>query len=165
MNITMNGVTLNVGDAQVVDMMRFYLFRVEYQASIRLAAAPRIGDVWPGQGGIYAGMVRGDDGKPDYPIILVNGETRGPWDETMKWAQGLQPEGRKDCRLPTRREHAVLYANLADQFKGEWHWSCEAHASGPSCAWVQHFGNGGQGNGRKGYGCRARAVRQVLIIE
>jgi hypothetical protein len=31
---------------------------------------PRIGDLWPGQGGVHAGMVRGQNGAPDFHIIV-----------------------------------------------------------------------------------------------
>lgn len=33
-------------------------------------APPRIGSLWEEQGGIYAGVMRGHDGKPDYHLIL-----------------------------------------------------------------------------------------------
>ena len=35
-----------------------------------IATPPAIGEVWPGQGGIYAGVARGRDGEPDYHLIL-----------------------------------------------------------------------------------------------
>jgi hypothetical protein len=31
---------------------------------------PRIGEVCPGQGGVYAGLMRGENGKPDYHLIV-----------------------------------------------------------------------------------------------
>jgi hypothetical protein len=31
---------------------------------------PRIATPWPGQGGIYAGVMRGEDGLPDYHLII-----------------------------------------------------------------------------------------------
>ena len=34
------------------------------------AAVPRVGAHWPEQGGIYLGIMPGDDGKPDYHLIL-----------------------------------------------------------------------------------------------
>jgi hypothetical protein len=33
-------------------------------------ATPRIGAPWPGQGGINAGLIRGEPGRPDYFLIL-----------------------------------------------------------------------------------------------
>ena len=37
-----------------------------------LKGVPPIGANWPGQGGFYAGVVRGTDGKPDHHLILAN---------------------------------------------------------------------------------------------
>ncbi|HET9680182.1 MAG TPA: DUF1566 domain-containing protein [Gammaproteobacteria bacterium] len=34
------------------------------------AGVPKIGEPWPGQGGINAGLMRGENGKPDYWLIL-----------------------------------------------------------------------------------------------
>lgn len=34
------------------------------------ASLPNIGEYWPGQGGVYAGMMRGQDGQPDYHLIV-----------------------------------------------------------------------------------------------
>jgi hypothetical protein len=31
---------------------------------------PAIGQYWPGQGGVYAGLVRGEDGQPDYHLVV-----------------------------------------------------------------------------------------------
>lgn len=34
------------------------------------ASLPNIGEYWRGQGGVYAGMMRGQDGQPDYHLIV-----------------------------------------------------------------------------------------------
>jgi hypothetical protein len=44
-----------------------------------------------------------------------------------------------------------------------WYWSSTQHASGPSCAWGQGFGDGDQYGDRKTYEGRARAVRRFAI--
>jgi hypothetical protein len=31
---------------------------------------PRLGQFWPGQGGVYAGIARGEHGQPDYHVIV-----------------------------------------------------------------------------------------------
>ena len=36
---------------------------------------PAIGEEWPEQGGVYAGMVRGSNGLPDYHLIVATGPT------------------------------------------------------------------------------------------
>jgi hypothetical protein len=33
-------------------------------------SVPRIGAEWPGEGGVYAGIMRGENGKPDYHVIV-----------------------------------------------------------------------------------------------
>ncbi|NWA24020.1 hypothetical protein HX866_03875 [Pseudomonas gingeri] len=33
-------------------------------------SVPAIGTYWEGQGGVYAGMMRGENGQPDYPLIV-----------------------------------------------------------------------------------------------
>lgn len=125
---------------------------------------PRIGDYWDGQGGIYAGTVRGENGAPDHHLILHKDEKDSiQWQPALDWAKTLVSEGHNDFSLPTRREQAILYGNLKDQFKPEWHWSCEQHASDPSCAWGTYFGYGYQGYVRKDDSYRARAVRRIVI--
>jgi hypothetical protein len=37
---------------------------------------PRIGAVWPGQGGVYAGLCRGFDGKPDHHLFVAAAEQK-----------------------------------------------------------------------------------------
>jgi hypothetical protein len=34
-------------------------------------APPAIGQNWPGQGGVYAGLMRGADGNPDYHLVVA----------------------------------------------------------------------------------------------
>lgn len=51
---------------------------------MKLTDLPRIGQAWPGQGGVFAGLVRGAGGAPDYLLILgpeYDGELTGrrPW--------------------------------------------------------------------------------------
>ncbi|WP_225548160.1 DUF1566 domain-containing protein [Chromobacterium violaceum] len=43
-------------------------------ASKPAVALPRIGEFWPGQGGVYAGLMRGQNGQPDYHLIVAAGE-------------------------------------------------------------------------------------------
>ena len=68
-------------------------------------------------------------------------------------------EGHSDYYLPSKRELAVLYANVKELFGAYWHWSstqCSAND-----AWFQYFNDGYQLNANK-YGTgRARAVRRL----
>ena len=121
--------------------------------------APRIGTLWVEHGGIYAGIVRGTDGAPDYHLILLP-DTTGElnWDDAIAWTKGL------DAELPTRREQAILFGNLSNEFELGWHWSKEQHADDSDCAWMQYFDDGDQGYDLKSYEGRARAVRRLSII-
>ncbi len=133
-------------------------------ADMKLTDLPRIGAEWPGQGGQFAGLLRGQNGAPDYLLILgpeYDGE--GTWQQMMDWATGLEIDGHKDFTLPTRPEQAVLFGNTRDQFQRDGYWSCEQHAEHADYAWMQYFNNGDQGNVHKDNEWRARAVRRLVI--
>lgn len=68
------GITLTAPRQTVVDAL---LERLATPAPIGLTAEliatsqpPAIGKFWHGQGGIYAGLMRGEDGQPDYHLIV-----------------------------------------------------------------------------------------------
>lgn len=68
---------------------------------------PNIGESWPGQGGINAGLVRGEDGGPDYYLIVHGAErTDVNWNDAMAWAKTLEADGHKDFqpRAPMKRQ-------------------------------------------------------------
>ena len=122
-----------------------------------LPASTRIGEPWPGLGGTYAGLSRGEDGEPDGHLVLLDDVPSSDldWAGAVKWAESLG----NDARLPTRSESALLYANVRDKVDTErWHWT------GTQCseanAWGQYFDGGHQyGNGKRSK-ARARAVRR-----
>lgn len=165
MNLTRNGVTIEVADATIVEMVLQRLNGSTYPANLKLSAAPRIGAYWPGQGGCNAGIMRGDEGKPDYYLIHCAKleQSSIQHDPAMKWAAGLCIDGHNDFALPTRREQRLLFANMSEDFKPEWYWSCEKLASAPSYAWVQNFLNGFQLSKLVDFFYRARAVRRIPI--
>ncbi len=110
------------------------------------------------EGEKYAGIILGKNGEQSYHLVLLPGEIEDSnWQKSIDWAASIGGE------LPTRREQALLYANLKEQFRSEWYWSCEQHAATPVYAWMQYFGDGVQLNGLKSDGCRARAVRRLII--
>jgi len=124
--------------------------------------APAIGQPWPGQGGIYAGLARGEDGQPDHHLVLAVEQPaiRLKWAAGVEWARGIEADGHKDFALPTRFESALLYANLRDQFDtSAWYWTSTQYSDG--CAWDQDFGNGYQDVNDKSYEGRVRAVRRL----
>ncbi|MGO4379669.1 DUF1566 domain-containing protein [Pseudoduganella sp. RAF19] len=109
-------------------------------------------------GGIYAGIIRGVNGAPDQHLILLDGdEGRFDWNEAIARAASLGGE------LPTRREQALLFANLPEHFQQAWYWSGEQHADYSDYAWDQYFDDGYQDNGHSSYAGRARAVRRLPI--
>ena len=130
------------------------------------APAPRIGTNWAG--GIYAGVIAGQNGQPDYHLIHapVEAEMEGTnWADAMKQAT-LPINGFVDWSLPNRREARLLAINTPAGFDTDgWYWTSELHAGDPSYAWMQGFDDGGQSYGRKSYEYRARAVRRLLIIQ
>jgi hypothetical protein len=125
---------------------------------------PAIGTLWIGQGGIYAGNVRGDEGKSDYALIVANVACNaGKWDAAIAWAKGVTADGHSDFTLPQRKEQAILFGNVPELFEKEWYWSGEQYASDPGYAWYQGFTNGNQSTSPKNYELRARAVRRLTI--
>ena len=127
----------------------------------RAHAIPAIGEVWPGHGGIYAGIVRGDPGQPDYHLIVATedfGECK--WQAAMDRAKGILGG---DYTLPKRKEQAVLFGNVPELFEKASYWSCEPYASDAGYAWYQYFYDGSQYDFPKGDELRARAVRRLPI--
>ncbi|WP_050408596.1 DUF1566 domain-containing protein [Massilia sp. NR 4-1] len=104
----------------------------------------------------YAGIVPGVDGAAGYQLFLLPGEAEAlPWQAALDWAE------QRGASLPTRRELALLHANLGHAFPAEWYWSSEADAILLRMAWSHDFDNGTQYNYRKTYSGRACAVRRV----
>ncbi len=69
-------ITLQLGDGALSvpkeSLMLAWLNQVLINAPPAPASSsiPRIGTEWPGEGGVYAGIGRGENGKPDYHIIV-----------------------------------------------------------------------------------------------
>lgn len=146
---------------------------------------PAIGEVWPGQGGIYAGDFRGGDGTV-YGLIVAKEEDVG----TARWA----PEGkralsdwdglintaalRSDCPaaklasdyvhdehtdfyLPARRELQLAAANLHDTFgKESWYWT--STPQGEHFAWAVDFESGFTYHDFRTYEFRVRPFRRFI---
>ncbi|NDL70533.1 DUF1566 domain-containing protein [Vreelandella alkaliphila] len=149
---------------------------------------PPIGREWHSQGGIYAGKMRGEDGR-DYHLVLSESEAEDiKWgksseDSTAKnerdgltntqallqsqqshpaaeWAGKQRDGGRADWYLPARRELALCYANVPELFDKTWYWSSTQSSS--LTAWGQNFYDGKQLYFSKVSELRARAVRRVF---
>jgi hypothetical protein len=117
-------------------------------------------DLAPGEH--YAGIIVGKDGDPSYHLVLLPGQADDiTWEKAMAWAseQGVE----NIISLPTRREQALLFANLKEQFEERAYWSCEAHETESSWAWSQNFYYGTQYDDYRSSELRARAVRRLII--
>ena len=110
----------------------------------------------------YAGIITGKDGEPSYHLVLLPGQADDiTWEKAMEWAS--KQGGDSVASLPTRREQALLYANLKEEFEERAYWSCEAHESESGWAWSQYFGYGVQTTHDRILELRARAVRRLPI--
>jgi hypothetical protein len=108
----------------------------------------------------YAGLILGKDGESSYHLILLPGEQEEiNWTDALAWAKEQVGE------LPNRREQALLYANLKEEFKEAWYWSNTQHASLSDSAWCQYFSNGYQFNLSEYDELRARSVRRLSVIQ
>jgi hypothetical protein len=138
-----------------------HIARLEAQALASKIHFPEaLIDLRPGEH--FAGLVIGKDGEPSHYLILLSGEAEDvTWKDAMAWAD--RQGGEYAASLPARREQALLYANLKEQFKPAWYWSGEQHASGSGYAWSQYFDDGDQSYGIKSFQGRARAVRRLII--
>ena len=110
------------------------------------------------EGEHYAGLILGKEGKPDHHLVLLPGEAQEvSWSAAREWAQGF------DGELPSRRELALLYANLREQFDRVWYWSNEPQEPRAQLVWGQNFTSGIQTMYGRPFRGRARAVRRQLV--
>ena len=69
-----DAVTVELGDATLSipteSLVNAWLKQTLGRAAVAAAIPPRIGAEWPGEGGIYAGVIRGEAGRPDYHLIV-----------------------------------------------------------------------------------------------
>lgn len=154
---------------------------------------PALGTYWQGQGGIYVGDVRGENGAPNYHLIL-------PTDPAARIAEiawgpyGTEIEGARSMRdgfantaamaaagleLATRIQAieieghndfylpALLETSLCNLNGGEDldqdYWHWTSTQCSAHSAWVTGFEDGFQGPSTKGYEFSAQAVRRLII--
>ncbi|AXH55449.1 DUF1566 domain-containing protein [Pseudomonas ficuserectae] len=153
---------------------------------------PALGAYWPGEGGVNAGLMRGIDGSRDYYLIVTTGDDLGElkfggYGEDINGAgsasDGLantqalvasehkhpaalacvkfSADGKDDFYLPARRELQLAEANVPEVFAKGWHWSSSQRSA--YIAFIQHFGDGGQGLNDKNVEFRVRPVRRLFI--
>lgn len=138
------------------------------QSSRTVTSRPQIGEYLPGQGGVYVGDIRGDDGVT-YGLITPaehdigrakwgpNGERDlSDWDglsntnrlrnecPAAQLASGYEADGHVDFYLPARREMLIAAANVPHLFgKESWYWTSTPY--GEDRAWDVDFENGTTG--------------------
>ena len=131
-------------------------------------AIPRIGTFWVEQGGVYAGIVAGENGEPDHHLIHAAAEHEifdADWETAIEKAQ-TPINGFNDWSLPDRREARLLAINCRDSFDlDDWYWTATQYAYDVAYAWVQNFTNGDQDGYHESNLYRARAVRRLSIIQ
>jgi hypothetical protein len=158
--------TIEVSDQQLRKMILDQLSGKKPAAPVALEgklSLPRIGEYWPGQGGKFAGLMRGRDGGPDY--ALIKGPELGEMNfkGAQEKAAAVEVDGHKDFRCPYRNEQSLLFANLKDEFEKRWYWSCERHPDDEDYAFAQSFSYGIQYYCYVDFKCLACAVRIVPI--
>lgn len=159
-------------------------------APMRTIEIPALGAEWPGQGGIYAGLVRGADGADHHLIICTDAagdmEDR-EWGEYVdvagatsksdglantramaesgsqvaKDVLALSIAGHSDWHIGSQADMHVAFANCAELFeKDDWYWT--STQGGRNYAFVQGFAYGSDWGG-KGGEYRVRAVRTIQL--
>lgn len=150
----------------------------------------KIGQHWPEQGGIFAGIMRGENEAPDYYLVLstekaddiewgkcgekiegadskfdglANTQALNQHDcPAAKWAKSVSADGHSDFYLPAPRELSLLYANVPEHIDSLWHWSSQQFSA--YNAWSQNFDDGYQLFDFKDRKLAARAVRRVYPL-
>jgi hypothetical protein len=109
------------------------------------------------EGEDYAGLILGKDGEADYHLVLLPDDVSDvSWPTAREWA------GSQEGDLPTRRELALLFANLRERFDRVWYWSSEQHNTRPQLVWGQNFASGIQTVYGRPFRGHARAVRRIV---
>lgn len=135
------------------------------QVAAPVPRRPAIGEYLAGEGGIYVGDIRGDDGAV-YGLVVPEPEDVGraawgaeppsnlsAWDGLIntntlrsgnhpaaKMAAAYEAEGHVDFYLPSRRELLVAAANVPHLFGSDsWYWTSSARGEYP---WAVDFEDG-----------------------
>jgi hypothetical protein len=154
-------------------------------------SVPKIGEVWPGQGGFNGGLMRGIDGGRDYYIIVADEEyefkstfgSYGTSIETSDWdgaantklmaespldfpaakkCASLVIDGHNDYFLLARRESRMAASVVPEKFNQENYYGTSTQFSATT-AYVQVFSDGFQTSSGKLGERRFRPVRRLFI--
>jgi hypothetical protein len=109
----------------------------------------------PNAGERYAGIVLKEDGTPSHHLfVLPASKKKLNLTDALAWMDSVGSR-------PTRSEGALVYANLRQHFKKEWHWLGEEFSAGS--AWFQGFDHGDQHYLGKTSEFLALAVRRLPL--
>ena len=180
-------VTITANSDLVAGMVLAHVNAVNLTPCVAKSNTPELGQIWERQGGIYAGIIRGDDGL-SYHLIVSTQELRGEWGNYGKEIEGadsrndglpntnamatagsqlakdalaVSADDHTDFYLPAQCELNLCFANAREHFSKTWHWSSTQFSS--FYAWGQNFDDDGQNLGNKSSAQRARAVRRFLV--
>jgi hypothetical protein len=150
---------------------------------------PSIGEVWAGQGGIYAGIRQGEDGNLYHLIFAPADVGEHAWGDygtetgaaskidgilntttllehgdsfpAALAAGSYSIDGHHDFYLPSIGELNHAWQTIADHFENTWYWSSSQRSA--YTAFSMGFDDGFQLNHGKGNELRVRPVRRLLI--
>jgi hypothetical protein len=160
-------------------------------ATVLKLGLPRLGAVWPGQGGRFAGLIIGDDGQPNYAEVVADLKhwPKGAWsprtrltgaeseydglantramaaagNEAAKQALAVTIDGHNDFYIAARFEERLVHLNRAAPGHTGWAWSSTQDRAYVDSAWAQYFDDGYQGNFHKANELPVVLVRRVPI--
>ncbi len=98
-----------------------------------------------------------ENGAVAHTVLLPGDADPAPWEAQIAWAKSIGGD------LLSRTEQAIAFASMPEEFKRDWYWSNQQHASASGYAWSQYFDGGHQHGTRKYNELRARAVRRLVI--
>jgi len=160
-------------------------------ATVLKLELPRLGAMWPGQGGRFAGLILGEDGQPNYAEVVADLKhwPKGAWgprsrvsgaeseydglantramaaagNEAAKQALGMTIDGHNDFYIASRFEQRLVHLNRAAPGHTGWAWSSTQDRADDDFAWAQYFDDGGQDDCRKANELPFVLVRRVPI--
>jgi len=148
---------------------------------------PAIGQIWPGQGGIYAGVIPARNGQEAYHLVIGEELGRFEWgpygDESLatslidglantaallehgeypaaKAAAAHNADGHNDFYLPAAAELYEAWLNLGYQ---DWYWVLSSSQRSAYYAFGMYFADGYQHDSGKTSELPVRPVRRLPI--
>lgn len=199
MQVTDDTITLDVGNAKLTLSVQSIVQSVLQQAlestrpSKALKTIPAIGEFWPGEGGVNAGLMRGENGQPDYYLIVPTadlGKTKKCWggyehkepnaNSEFDGLANTQALCNSDIEHPAAEWAASLQINNHNDFYlparrelslcyanvpelFEKIWHLSSTQYSAGYAWIQNFADGSQGDDGKATEYAVQAVRRKII--